>query len=125
MPYNYPSNVNWGNWWSWNRNSAFAIDRGYDYVHVTAAWWSMYRTARNYPNLITSGTWQTYLAKAVSTVQALMSGRVGYTNVGWMGETVIRMLLDDLKREGQTSQATTIENLMRGRWQQWSTQRYP
>src|ERR1700749_1267862 len=61
--YNYPSSIDWGNWWSWNEAAAFAIDRAYDYVHVTAAWWSLYRVARNYPTLLPS-SWQTYLTKA-------------------------------------------------------------
>ncbi|KAF9266756.1 hypothetical protein L218DRAFT_748830 [Marasmius fiardii PR-910] len=123
--YNYPTNVNWGNWWSWNQAAAFATDRGYDYVHVIAAHWAMYRVARNYPSLVTTGTWQSHLNSAVTTVTRLMNGRVGFTNVGWMGETVIRYLLDDLKREGMTSQASSVESLMRGRWQGWSGQRYP
>jgi hypothetical protein len=39
--YSYPSNENWGVWWSWNQAAAFAFDRAYDYVHVTAAWWAV------------------------------------------------------------------------------------
>ncbi|KAK1226171.1 hypothetical protein PQX77_010863 [Marasmius sp. AFHP31] len=123
--YNYPSNVNWGNWWSWNQQAAFATDRAYDYAHVIAGYWAMYRVARNYPSLVTSGTWQSYLNQAVTTVTAMTGGRVSYVNVGLMGETVIRLLLDDLKREGQTSAASTVESRMRSRWQGWSSQRYP
>ncbi|EEB98094.1 hypothetical protein MPER_02459, partial [Moniliophthora perniciosa FA553] len=66
-----------------------------------------------------------YLTQAVTTVNAMTNGRVGYVNDGLMGETVIRLLLDDLKREGRTSDATTVESKMRSRWQGWSRQRYP
>jgi hypothetical protein len=39
--YTYPSSVNWGVWWSWDQADAFAVNRAYDYVHVTAAWWAV------------------------------------------------------------------------------------
>ena len=86
--YTYPSSINWGNWWSWNQAAAFAVDRAYDYVHVTAAWWSLYRVARNYPSLVSS-TWETYLLKAFNTIQAMVnpSFRVGFVNDGLMEGT--------------------------------------
>lgn len=33
--YDYPSSIDWENWWSWNQAASFATDRAYDYVHVT------------------------------------------------------------------------------------------
>ncbi|KAH8835012.1 hypothetical protein DL96DRAFT_18758 [Flagelloscypha sp. PMI_526] len=122
--YSYPSSINWGNWWSWNQASSYAIDRAYDYVHVVAAYWSLYRVARNYPSLVTRDyTW--YLTQAASTINAMMSGSVGYNLVGLMGETVYLSVLLDLKREGLTSQATTVENNMKTRWNVWKSERYP
>ncbi|KAF7329825.1 hypothetical protein MKEN_00245900 [Mycena kentingensis (nom. inval.)] len=123
--YNYPSNIFWGNWWSWNRAAAFATDRAYDYVHVAAAYWALYRVARNYPALVSTHTWQWYINQAVMTVQAMMSRSVGFNLVGLMGETVIKYLLDDLTREGLTANATFVQAQMRTRWSGWSTQRYP
>ncbi|KAF7329849.1 hypothetical protein MKEN_00248300 [Mycena kentingensis (nom. inval.)] len=123
--YNYPSNIFWGNWWSWNRAAAFATDRAYDYVHVVAAYWALYRVARNYPALVSTHTWQWYINQAVMTVQAMMSRSVGFNLVGLMGETVIKYLLDDLTREGLTANATFVQAQMRTRWSGWSTQRYP
>ncbi|KAF9522350.1 hypothetical protein CPB83DRAFT_800710 [Crepidotus variabilis] len=123
--YTYPSGSSWGNWWSWNQASAYATDRAYDYVHVIAGYWAMYRVARNYPALVKTQTWQYYLTQAVTTTNAMTNGKVGYADAGLMGETVIRLLLDDLKREGRTSDATTVESKMRSRWQGWSKQRYP
>ncbi|KAJ8523087.1 hypothetical protein ONZ45_g417 [Pleurotus djamor] len=122
--YAYPSSINWGNWWSWNRAAAFATDRAYDYVHVIAAYWSMYRVARNYPGLLRT-SWQWYIQQAVLTTQAMTNGRVGYVNDGLMGETVIRLLLDDLKREGLTANATFVEGRMQTRATAWSRTRYP
>lgn len=123
--YAYPSTINWGNWWSWNQAASFAIDRAYDYIHVTAAYWSLYRVARNYPALVRTHNWQWYINQAVLTVTAMTNGRVGFVNVGLMGETVIRLLLDDLKREGLTANATLVETRMKARATVWAGQRYP
>ncbi|KAJ7605066.1 hypothetical protein DFH06DRAFT_1287307 [Mycena polygramma] len=123
--YVYPSNIFWGNWWSWNQANSYLTDRAYDYVHVTAAYWALYRVARNYPALVTTHTWQWYINQAVFTVQAMMSRSVGFNTDGLMGETVIRLLLDDLKREGLTANSTFVEAQMRTRWTAWSKERYP
>ena len=32
--YDYPSDIDWGNWWSWDQASAYDPGRSYDYVHV-------------------------------------------------------------------------------------------
>ncbi|KAJ3821018.1 hypothetical protein F5880DRAFT_879514 [Lentinula raphanica] len=123
--YVYPSNEDWTVWWSWNQASAWATGRGYDYVHVTAAYWAMYRVARNYPDLVTVHDWQWYINQAVLTVTTLTDGQVGYVDDGLMGETVIRFLLSDLQREGLTANATLVQSRMQSRWKIWSTERYP
>ncbi|KAJ3798679.1 hypothetical protein GGU11DRAFT_864563 [Lentinula aff. detonsa] len=123
--YVYPSNEDWTVWWSWNQASAWATGRGYDYVHVTAAYWAMYRVARNYPSLVSVHDWQWYINQAVLTVVTLTDGQVGYADDGLMGETVIHYLLSDLQREGLTANATLVESRMKSRWQIWSTERYP
>ncbi|KAG5733784.1 hypothetical protein E4T56_gene8209 [Termitomyces sp. T112] len=123
--YPYPTTIFWGNWWSWNRAESFATDRAYDYVHVAAAYWALYRVARNYPSLVSVQTWQWYLNQAVFTVDIMTGGRVGFANDGLMGETVIRYLLNDLKREGLTVNATLIESRMRARENVWAGERYP
>ncbi|KAJ2988839.1 hypothetical protein NUW54_g8986 [Trametes sanguinea] len=107
--YDYPSSINWGNWWSWNQAASYATDRAYDYVHVIAAYWSLYRVARNYPDLVKTHTWEW----------------VGYADDGLMEETVIRYLLDDLQREGLTANATLVESRMRARENVWAGERYP
>ena len=125
MPsYSYPSTIDWGNWWSWNQAASYDTTRGYDYVHVTAAYWALYRVARNYPALATQ-TWQWYINRAVLTVATLTNGVVGYADDGLMGETVIKYLLDDLKREGLTANATLVQSRMQSRASAWSTQAYP
>ncbi|KEP45918.1 putative glycoside hydrolase family 43 protein [Rhizoctonia solani 123E] len=123
--YQYSSSVFWGNWWSWNKANSDAFDRAYDYVHVTALYWSLYRAARNYPSLATKKTWQYYISQALNTVLFATNGRVGYADVGLMGETVFLYLLDDLKREGLTANATALESRMKARADRWSTEPYP
>ncbi|KAI0777439.1 hypothetical protein BD413DRAFT_467660 [Trametes elegans] len=123
--YDYPLSINWGNWWSWNQAASYATDRAYDYVHVIAAYWSLYRVARNNPDLVKAHTWKWYLNQAVVTVEAMTNGRVGYANDGLMEETVIRYLLDDLKREGLSANASLVEGRMRAREAVWAGERYP
>ncbi|KAF5340490.1 hypothetical protein D9758_014565 [Tetrapyrgos nigripes] len=121
--YKYPSNINFAG--TWNQAASFATDRAYDYVHVIAGYWAMYRVARNYPSLVHIQDWHWYINQAVLTVQSMTNGRVGFANDGLMGETVIRLLLDDLKREGLTTNATFVESRMRTRWTTWSQTRFP
>lgn len=42
-----------------------------------------------------------------------------------MDETVIRFLLDDLKREGLTANASLVESRMQARAANWATERFP
>ncbi|KAF7302449.1 hypothetical protein HMN09_00879000 [Mycena chlorophos] len=123
--YDYPSDIDWTIWWSWNEASSYATARAYDYVHVTAAYWALYRVARNYPSLVTTHTWEWYLNQAVNTIQAMMSPAVGYNTDGLMGETVFWYLLNDLNREGLTANASFVQAQMKTRWELWSTERYP
>ena len=92
---------------------------------MQAAYWSLYRVARNYPSLVKLHTWQWYINQAVLTVKRMTDGGVGYTSDGLMDETVFRFLLDDLKREGLTSNATLIESRMQARQGIWAGERYP
>ncbi|KAI0694411.1 hypothetical protein BC835DRAFT_1005706 [Cytidiella melzeri] len=123
--YSYPTTIDWGNWWSWNQADSYDTSRAYDYVHVTAAYWSLYRVARNYPALTKLHTWQWYINQAVLTVNRMSKSDVGYFDDGLMDETVIRVLLDDLKREGLTANATLVEALMKTRASLWATERFP
>lgn len=55
----------------------------------------------------------------------MTNGRVGFANDGLMGETVIRLLLDDLKREGLSANATLVQTRMQTRATAWSKTPYP
>ena len=141
---------NWTSWTSWNKEAAESVDRAYDYPHVVAAYWTMYRLARNHPGLIVPAnadtrdvgagpseparrTWQWYLDKAFNTVKYMTGGfappggrgGVGYVNVGLMNGDIFVMLLEDLKREGWTEQSDYIEAAMKRRADRWNADAYP
>ncbi|KAG4430052.1 hypothetical protein IFR05_014464, partial [Cadophora sp. M221] len=105
----YDSSMDWTSWTSWNRASAYATDRAYDYVHVTAACWGLYRAGRAYPSLIKSNNWNWYLNQAYRL----------------MGETVFGEILADLIREGLSTQAQTLTTAMRSRATQWNSEAVP
>jgi hypothetical protein len=124
---------NWTTWTSWNKQQADAVNRAYNYPHVVAAYWTMYRLARNYPGLVTKRSWEWYLDKAFNTVKYMTGGfappggrgGVSYVNVGLMNGDVLVMLLDDLKREQWAEQATYLESAMKRRADRWRNDAYP
>ncbi len=124
---------NWMTWTSWNKDQAEAVDRAYDYPHVVAAYWSMYRLARNYPGLVTSHPWAWYLDHAFNTVKYMTGGfatpgergGVGYVNVGLMDGDVFVLVLQDLTREGWTTQADYLRAAMKQRADRWNSEAYP
>jgi hypothetical protein len=124
---------NWTTWTSWNKEQADAINRAYDYPHVVAAYWTMYRLARNYPGLVSKRAWDWYLDKAFNTVKYMTGGfaqpgargGVGYVNVGLMNGSIFVMLLDDLKREGWKEQSEYLETAMKRRADRWNADAYP
>ncbi|KAK7946490.1 uncharacterized protein PG986_010811 [Apiospora aurea] len=123
--YKYNPSFDWSVWWSWNKQASYAIDRAYDYVHVAATYWALYRVARAYPALTRSHTWDFYLNQAYQTIVRSMKSDVGYNRVGLMGETVFGEVLADLKREGQAPKASSLEQSMRTRATQWDSEEVP
>ncbi|OTA81827.1 hypothetical protein M434DRAFT_17213 [Hypoxylon sp. CO27-5] len=125
VKYSYSSSIDWSSWTSWNKNNAYAIDRAYDYVHVAASYWSLYRVARSYPEIVKAHDWEWYLNQAYSTIIRGMQSDVGYNRLGLMGETVFGEILTDVTREGLTSQANTLTAAMRSRAAQWDSEEVP
>lgn len=119
-------------WTAWNKQASESVDRAYNYPHVAAAYWSMYRIARNNPGLVKSHEWNWYLDQAFNTIKFMTGGfgdrpdtHVHYTNVGLMEGSIFVMILEDLKREGWTEQATYVEAAMRQRADRWKDEAYP
>ncbi|OGM43319.1 hypothetical protein ABOM_008706 [Aspergillus bombycis] len=129
--YEYSSNIDWGNWWSWNKDASYSTDRAYDYIHVIGAYWSLYRVGRDNPTLLKVHSWQWYLGQAYNTTVTCFAtnsagdGLVGYSRLGLMGETVVGELLADLQREGWTQEADAVEAAMKLRAEAWDSQSEP
>lgn len=127
----YDSSLNWTTWTSWKKADAESIGRGYNYPHVVATYWSMYRIARNHPGLIKSREWNWYLDQAYETTKFMFSRnpngrrRVGYVELGLMEGDIVLYVLEDLKREGWTQKASEVEALMKERAERWAKEAYP
>lgn len=127
----YEKNRNWTTWASWKKEQAMSVGRGYNYPHVVAAYWSMYRNARNTENLVKNHPWNWYLDQAFQTTRFAFSKKtdrkyvVDYVELGLMEGTVFLELLKDLKREGWTEKAAEVEKLMKARADLWAKEEYP
>ncbi len=129
--FQYDSSLDWTTWTSWKKSDAESIGRGYNYPHVVAAYWSMYRLARNHTGLVTNHPWDWYLDQAFQTAKFTFgrtsNGRrqVGYVELGLMEGDIFLALLDDLKREGWNEKVNDVEGLMRERSDRWKQEAYP
>jgi len=121
----YDPKLNWNTWSAWDREGAADLGRSYNYPHVAAAWWTLYRLGRYHDGLVTKETWQTYLTRAAETTKAMMTKAPYYTQFGQMEGDVFVYILQDLKREGFTDEAAEIEAMMKGRADIWKTLKYP
>jgi hypothetical protein len=66
MPANfYRSAFDWSTWTSWDKKASERVDRSYDYPHVAAANWVLYRLARNSQGLVMDHLWDWYLSNAL------------------------------------------------------------
>ncbi len=120
----YSDDVRYGGWSSWDREHAMRVDRSYNYPHVAALNWVLYRLARNQRGLVTNHPWDWYLDRAWRTGEA-MDEHAWHSQFGQMGGTVFLLILLDLQREGWTEQAAALEETMRARAEVWRELGYP
>ncbi len=111
--------------WKHNRDSAdpgpkgqLHIWRAYDYPHIIAMYFAMYRLARHHPQVTTRLTAEVYLQRAAGTALALFTvplktGDWSAYETGFYNETVIPGLIETLEAEGHTDDATAL----RGHWE--------
>ena len=100
-------------WTSWDQAHSERVDRSYDYPHVVAADWVLYRLARNYEGLVTNHPWGWYLTNAYETSVAMVKFAPPYAVFGQMEGDIFLPVLRDLRREGWNSQADDLETKMR------------
>jgi hypothetical protein len=121
----YRSDFDWTTWTSWKKDATEIVDRSYDYPHVAALHWTMYRLARNHVGLVTNHPWDWYLDKAYRTTIAMVVHAPEYAQFGQMEGTVFLEILRDLQREGWDRQATDLESRMKARAAVWTRLAYP
>ncbi|MGH9860595.1 MAG: DUF5695 domain-containing protein, partial [Candidatus Acidiferrales bacterium] len=121
----YRSDLNWTSWTSWNKKASELLNRSYNYTHVAAAHWVMYRLARNYQGLVSNHPWEWYLTRAYETAMAMTKFGPGYARFGLMDGGVFLEILRDLKRERWSTQANALEAAMRKRADRWKAEAYP
>lgn len=124
-PNYYRSDLNWKTWTSWNKKGSEDLGRSFNYPHVAAAHWVMYRLARHHQGLVTNHPWDWYLTNAYQTSMAMMKFAPYYTAFGQMEGDIFVQILADLKREGMTTEAAALETQMRSRADRWNKQAYP
>ncbi|MDP1027949.1 DUF5695 domain-containing protein [Sphingomonas sp. KR1UV-12] len=125
FPDYYAKDIDWSTWASWKKDQADDLGRSYNYPHVAAGHWVLYRLARNHVGLVTGHEWRWYLDWAYRTTVAMMRDAPHYAQFGQMEGEVFLEILRDLKREGMTAQANEVEGLMRSRADHWRTLAYP
>lgn len=121
----YSADVNYKTWAAWDKKHAASVERSYNYPHVAAAHWVMYRLARNYEGLVTQQTWDWYLMNAYQTSMAMVELAPYYAQFGQMEGSVFLLILEDLKAEGLWEYARKLEAQMKGRADHWATLNYP
>ncbi len=114
-----------GNFPSWNTKETNSVGRSYNYPHVAAAHWVMYRLARNYKGLVTQQEWQWYLENAFHTTMAMIKQAPYYAQFGQMEGSIFILILNDLKAEGLTTMASEMEAAMKARVDHWMLLKYP
>ncbi len=121
----YRGDFDWSTWTSWNKAASERVDRSYDYPHVAAAYWVLYRLARNHQGLVTNHPWEWYLDHAYETSIAMTNFAAELGAFGQMEGDIFLQILLDLKSEGRTQQASTLEARMRARAERWRREAYP
>lgn len=121
----YRSDLDWTTWTSWNKQASEAVDRSFNYPHVAAAYWVLYRLARNHPNLVTNHPWDWYLRQAYETAMAMPRLAPHYAVFGQMEGDIFVQILSDLRREDMSGEAQALEAAMHQRAERWNAEAYP
>jgi hypothetical protein len=128
----YSTDVQWTDpnsgqtyWGAWTQAHTLQVPRSYNYPHVAALYWAMYRLARNYTGLVSNHTWDWYLNQAYKTAVTMTTIGNDYSQYGLMDGTVFLEILKDLQREGLTTSASDLQAKMKARADVWNTQAYP
>lgn len=125
FPNYYDAAADWSTWTSWNGKQAADLGRSYNYPHVAAGHWVLYRLARHHRGLVRRHDWRWYLERAARTAHAMVRDAPHYAQFGQMEGEVFLEILRDLEREGMTREARSLESLMKKRADHWLALPYP
>ena len=128
----------------WTEEHSLETWRAYNYPHVAAVYWSLYRVARwNTPALTTKHDWRWYLERAYRTSMALWThggdpwrklpngkccahgGGTGTAQWGLMVGSIFEMILSDLIREGWANEARELQDTVERRMAVWLKMPFP
>lgn len=121
----YSTAINYKTWAAWDHKAANDIGRSYNYPHVAAAHWVLYRLARNHEGLVKERKWDWYLENAFETSMAMVNLAPYYAQYGQMEGSVFLYILQDLKAEGWKEKADTLEKAMKSRADHWRSLDFP
>jgi hypothetical protein len=121
----YDPSIDWSTWASWDRAQAHSVVRSFNYVHVAATHWVLYRLARYHDGLVKAHDWRWYLDRAYETAIAMVRLAPRYAQFGQMEGDVYVDILEDLRREGMDREARALEAVMRARAERWAAEAYP
>lgn len=124
LPDYYDPSIDWSYWGALSRSHTEQVPRYYNYPHVTALYWTMYRLARNCVGLVANHPLDWYLNQTYQTAVAMTTLGNEYAQYRLMDGSVILEVLRDLQREGLTEQASALECRMAARADVWSERAY-
>ncbi|WP_418431225.1 DUF5695 domain-containing protein [Blautia sp.] len=102
--------------------------RGFAYPHIYNTYFSMYKIAEQYPDLIEyKEDADTYLLRCYHIMDALYNeGSVGYNwNTGLMGESTTPSIIQALKERGYEEEAENLESVMEKKFNNFANDKYP
>ncbi|WP_256757033.1 DUF5695 domain-containing protein [Cohnella sp. WQ 127256] len=101
--------------------------RGYAYPHIYNTYFSMYKIAKLYPEIVTYiNPKNTYLLRAYNIFKTLYDGPVAYNwNTGLMGELTTPEMIKALQDEGYTTQANDMIAKMATKYNNFKNTTYP
>ncbi|UJR06967.1 hypothetical protein I4U23_011255 [Adineta vaga] len=109
----------------WDQKRANTTWRSYNYVHPAAIYYSLYRIARDNPNMNTLHSWSWYLMQAYRTYIAMNKFGSYYAQFGLMVGSVFPRILDALQLEGFAEQFKQMTALEQARLTIWQSLPFP
>lgn len=100
--------------------------RGWAYPHVYNTYYEMYQIEKNYPNLIDyPESAKDYLLKAYNIMKSLYVNNAVNNNDGLEGESTDAGIISALKSEHLTSEANTIQDILKNKYAAFAQDPYP